>query len=658
MLGVCYYPEQWPRQRWPQDVAAMAELGLSYVRLGEFSWTRLEPQTDQWDGEWLDQVLDLLLQHKLKAVLGTPTAAPPKWLVDRYPEILPVDSQGRVRRFGSRRHSCFSSPAWHQESERIVSLVAHRYGQHEAVVGWQTDNEYGGHDTVRCYCPRCKLAFRNWLSDKYGGVEALNEAWGNTFWSQAYRTFEEIDLPFLSVTSVNPSHRLDYFRFASDQVAKYNRKQVDLLRAASPGRFITHNFLGFFSDLDTYAVARDLDFASWDSYPLAFTEKMPLNPAERRQWARTGHPDAAAWHHDLYRSVGRGRYWVMEQQPGPVNWGVHNPAPAPGVVRLWTWEAMAHGAECISYFRWRQAHQGQEQMHAGLLRPDHTPDLSHGEVKRVAQERAHFPLEPVAPSSVAILYDYEAAWMGEILPHGATWDYSELVMNFYSAVRGLGLNVDVVKPGDDLSNYKLVLAPSLPVLSAEVTETLKAPQFVVLGPRSGSKTPNLGVASGPFGMLRVESLPPEMEEHITWRERSYPVRRWREELGAQEAGGAHFEDGTPAVGRLGNIRYLAFWPDPAFLTDWLEELAHEAGLQTTRLAPGIRLRQRGKYTFCFNYSTLAQPVPAPADATFVLGGATVEPRSLCVWVKSSEFAGATPSPTHPLSLSSTPAAEG
>lgn len=456
MLGVCYYPEHWPRDRWAEDARRMRECGLSYVRIGEFSWSRLEPEPGRFDFEWLDQAIATLHAEGLQVVLGTPTPTPPKWLVDRHPDILATDREGRLRKFGSRRHYSFSSRAYQAHTRRIVTVIAQRYGNHPAVAGWQTDNEYGCHDTTRSYGPEDLLAFREWLRAKYGSIEALNAAWGNVFWSMEYRTFEEIDLPNLTVTEANPAHWLDFYRFSSDQVAAYNKLQVEIIRQYSPGRFITHNFMGYTPDFDHFKVAEDLDVASWDSYPLGFTDMdvLPVSEEEKLRYARTGHPDIPAFHHDLYRGV-KPRWWVMEQQPGPVNWAAHNPSPAPGMVRLWTWEALAHGAEVVSYFRWRQFPQAQEQMHAGLNRPDFQPDVGYWEAQQVARELEGLELPPTQQAPVALVFDYEADWVTRIQPQGREFTYRDLVWNFYQALRSLGLDVDFVKPGGSLEGYRL-----------------------------------------------------------------------------------------------------------------------------------------------------------------------------------------------------------
>ncbi|MEZ0348635.1 MAG: beta-galactosidase, partial [Thermus sp.] len=600
----------------------MRELGLSYVRVGEFAWALLEPEPGRWDWAWLDEAVEVLAQEGLKVVLGTPTATPPKWLVDRYPEILPVDKEGRRRRFGGRRHYCFSSPVYREETRRVVTLLAERYGKHPGVAGFQTDNEYGCHGTVRCYCGRCQDAFRAWLEARYGSVQALNEAWGTAFWSQRYRTFQEVELPNLTVAEANPSHLLDYYRFASDQVRRYNRLQVEILRALAPGKFVTHNFMGFFTDLNPFPLGEDLDFASWDSYPLGFTDLMPLPEEEKLRHARTGHPDVAAFHHDLYRAVGRGRFWVMEQQPGPVNWAPHNPSPAPGMVRLWTWEALAHGAEVVSYFRWRQVPFAQEQMHAGLNRLDYAPDVAFFEVRQVAEELNALALPPLGRAPVALVYDPEAPWVYEIQPQGAEWNYLALVFLFYSALRRLGLDVDILPPGASLAGYRLVVVPSLPVVREEALSALKeAEGLVLLGPRSGSKTDAFQIppelppgplqALLPLKVVRVESLPPGLVAEAEGPLGRFVLGLWREWVETSSPSLLRFADGGGALFREGRFLYLAAWPSPDLAVRLLASLAEEVGLAPRLLPEGLRLRRRGSVVFAFNYGPEPQEVPAP-----------------------------------------------
>ena len=642
MLGVCYYPEQWDDETVKEDVIRMKELGLKFVRIGEFSWSKIEPEPQKFCWDWLGDFLDLLMKHGLKAVIGTPTATPPKWLVDAHPEMLPVDEEGRQRRFGSRRHYCFSNSDYRGHVERIVTLLARRFGKHPAVIGWQLDNEYGCHNTVRCYCPRCREGFQKWLEEKYGSIENLNQAWGTLFWSQRYRDFSEIELPNLTVAEPNPAHVLDYHRFASDQVVLFNQLQAGIIHDLSPGRFVTTNFMGFFFDFDHYRLARDLDFASWDSYPLGFTAVGRFPDEEKRRYATTGHPDVAAFHHDLYRGMGGGRFWVMEQQPGPVNWAPYNPVPEKGMVRLWTWEAFAHGAGAVSYFRWRQAPFAQEQMHSGLLRPDSIPDQGYHEVKQVAEELADIGLPPQTRAQVAIVFDYEAAWVYEIQPHGGGLDYFELVFTFYSALRRLGLAVDILSRHGPFEGYKLVIVPSLPVLRDEDVEAFRAAGCpVVFGPRTGSKTSEFQIPKAlppgplqelmPLRVPRVESLLSGVRRTVSWMGRCYPAERWREYLETPLSPVATFEDGLGAVVRNGNYTYLAFWPSLDFLLDFLEEIFAELDIQTSRLPEDLRIRRCGKLVFAFNYSSAPKLLPIPAKAAFLLGKNPVEPYGVAIW---------------------------
>ncbi|RIH89965.1 Beta-galactosidase [Meiothermus luteus] len=644
MLGVCYYPEHWPCERWAEDARRMRELGLTYVRIGEFAWSRIEPEPGRFTWAWLDEAIETLGQAGLRVVLGTPTATPPKWLVDRHPDILAVDKEGRVRGFGSRRHYSFSSRVYREEARRIVTLLAQRYGQNPHVAGWQTDNEYGCHDTTRSYGPEDLRAFREWLQARYKDIDALNEAWGNVFWSMEYRSFEEIGLPNQTVTEANPAHWLEFYRFSSEQVASFNRMQVEILRAHSPGRFVVHNFMGYTPDFDHFKLAQDLDIAGWDSYPLGFTDMdvLPCTEEEKIRYARTGHPDMAAFHHDLYRGV-KPRWWVMEQQPGPVNWAHHNPSPAPGMVRLWTWEALAHGAEVVSYFRWRQFPKAQEQFHAGLNRPDFEPDVGFFEAKQVAEELQNLgSLPPSGPAPVALVFDYEADWVFSIQPQGKEFVYRDLVWRFYQALRRLGLDVDFVSPGADLSPYRMVVVPSLPIVREAALRALQAfTGPLILGPRSGSKTESLGIPPSlppgplqellPLKVVRVESLPPGLWESLEWGGKTWAVGVWREWVESRLVPEARFADGKGALYRDGNCLYLAFWPELEFLQACLAQQARAAGLSPQTLPEGLRLRRRGPWVFAFNYSPEPCLVPAPEGARFLLGGREVAPYNLSVF---------------------------
>ncbi len=640
MLGVCYYPEHWPQDWWARDAERMRALGITYVRIGEFAWSRLEPRRGDYDFGWLDKAMDTLAAAGLRIVLGTPTATPPKWLMDAHPDIAPVDEQGRQRGFGSRRHYSFSSRAWWEESRRIVEALARRFGRHEGLAGWQTDNEYGCHGTVMSWGEEDLRGFREWLRGRYQTTDQLNEAWGNVFWSMEVASFDEVALPNLTVTEPNPAASLDFRRYQSEQVAAYNRMQCEIIRTHSPGRWITHNFMGFANEFDHWKVAEDLDLASWDSYPIGFVEKFPFSEEERGRWAETSHPDIAPFHHDLYRGVGRGRFWVMEQQPGPVNWAPWNPAPKPGMVRLWTWEALAHGAETVSYFRWRQAPFGQEQNHAGLNLP-HLHELSRGghEAEQVGEElRRVGALPETVPAKVALIHDYEAMWVTRIGPQGADYRAAELSFRWYEAARRLGLDIDIVAPGAPLEAYALVLAPSLPIVTEAAMRAFAATgATLVFGPRAGSKTAHFAIPDklppGPLAALtgvrvtEVSSLRPNLRESVGGTLAGQAMR-WREFIETEAEAPARFGDGRAAVTAHGNALYVACWPDAALLAGIMRLAAQRAGLETVALPEHIRLRRRGGLTFAFNYGGDDWQCP---DGDFLLGGRMLGAQQVAAW---------------------------
>ncbi len=625
-LGVCYYPEHWPQEWWEDDARRMAELGIRFVRIGEFAWSRLEPKRGEYDFDWLKNSLDTLDAAGLKAVLGTPTATPPKWLVDAMPDMLPVGADGKPRGFGSRRHYDFSHEGYREACRRIVTALATEFGQHPGVAAWQTDNEYDCHNTTLSYSQAARQAFRDWLARRYQSPEALNRAWGNVFWSMEYASFDEIELPNLAVTELNPAHRMDFRRFSSDQVASFNKVQADIIRRFSPGRDVIHNFMGRTLAFDHYDVGADLDVSSWDSYPLGFLDDRSDRPAEfRLKFLRSGDPDFQAFHHDLYRSTSGGRWWIMEQQPGPVNWAPHNPAPQDGMVRLWSWEAFAHGAGVVSYFRWRQAPFAQEQMHAGLLRPDSVEAPGFHEARQVAREIAALGEIGQRQGDVALVMDYPSAWAWEIQPQGREFDYFRLMFDFYRALRALGLSIDIKSSRDtDFAGYKLVLVPGLFAWPQGLPEALATSGAKVLvGPRSGSKTQDFSIPTSlppglPDGMLdmkvaRVETLPANAP--VTIANGPGAVRFWREFVQAGPACEVleKTSDGHALLLRQGECHYLAGWPDDEAMRRLLGSLAQDAGLSTAELPDGLRLRRAGDLLFGFNYG------PEPVDISGHVG---------------------------------------
>jgi beta-galactosidase len=608
-LGVCYYPEHWPESQWAEDAARMAELGLTWVRIGEFAWARMEPTEGNYDWGWLDRAIETLGNAGLKVVLGTPTATPPRWMLTKHPDMLAVDADGKPRGFGSRRHYDFSHRPYRLECAKIVTALAERYGANPHVAAWQTDNEYSCHDTTRSYSPAATHAFHDWLGQRYQSIDALNRAWGNVFWSMDYADFNEITLPNLTVTEANPAHQMAFRRFASDEVASFNRLQTQIIRRYSPAP-ISHNYMGQITDFDHFSTGADLDIAAWDAYPLGFlSDRAPSTPENRLRFVRQGDPDFQAFHHDLYRAVGRGRWWVMEQQPGPVNWAPWNPDPLPGMARLWAWEAFAHGAEAVCYFRWRQAPFAQEQMHAGLLRPDSIAAPAYAEAAQVAKELAEMPDVSNPVADAALVFDYASAWAWEVQPQGRDFTYFALVFETYRALRRLGLNIDILPPDcADLSAYKLVLAPGVATLSDPLLKALATYKGTALiGPRSNCKTaefatpvplpPNLPGMTAT--VARVESLPPNLLVPLT---NGGNFVHWREKLETTDTVAESTNDGWPALIQSGNLHYLAGWPDDATFARILTNLCQNAGIDPDPMPEGLRRKDTATHRFMFNYN--------------------------------------------------------
>lgn len=633
-LGVCYYPEHWTEDMWETDAARMAEVGIRYVRIGEFAWSRLEPEPERFDFGWMLRAMDILHAQGLKVVVGTPTATPPRWMIDRHPDMLQVDADGRPRKFGSRRHYCFSHLGYREEAGRIARIVAEHVGQHPALAGWQTDNEYGCHDTVVSYSAAALDGFRRWLADKYSTIGALNDAWGTVFWSMEYRAFNEIELPAQTTTEPAPAHRLDFRRYSSDQVAVFNRVQYEALKSVRPDLPVMHNFMGRFTGFDHFAVAKHLDIATWDSYPIGFLQQSTEQDEVKEQFFRQGDPDLQAMMHDIYRAVGRGRWWVMEQQPGPVNWASYNPDPLPGMARLWAWEAFAHGAEVVSYFRWRQAPFAQEQMHAGLLRPDSEPAPAYHEAQQVTAELKTSKIEGSAHRGrVAIVYDYESEWAWDIQPHSRGFNHFDEVRAVYAPFRKRGLDVDIVPATTkDLSGYDIVAIPALFTWTDELKSAIADYEGALLvGPRTGSRTPNFAIPPSlppdlPSNLLdvkvaRVDSTAPERAVAVKG---GGGVERWRERLDSRAETLIEDEEGFPVLVAQGRVHYLAAAGDRALMQRVVDRLMEEADVEPLALPAGVRCRCRGGFRIYVNYGASDATLrPSDDEAGYVIGGAAM-----------------------------------
>jgi beta-galactosidase len=639
----------------------MRQGGLSLVRIAEFAWAAMEPREGQFSWDWLDHAIEVLAAEGLEVILGTPTAAPPAWLCRAHPDVLPVDAQGRRRRFGSRRHYCPNNASYRQHTGRIVAAMASRYGSHPAVVGWQVDNEFGCHGTARCYCDTCADAFRVWLRAKYATLEGLNGAWGTIFWSQTYGDWSEIDPPNLTVAEPNPSHVLDYYRFASDAFVTYQELQRSTLKPLIAERqFITTNFMSQFADLDYHDLAKSQDFVTMSSYPTGQAESNPslyMPQSIRPVCAHdVGDPYLTGFGHSLMRGFKPNRpFWVMEQQCGNINWGTYNTGVRPGTVRLWTWHALASGAEAVLFFRWRAGLFAQEQFHSGLLQHDGSPAVGYTDLETMKTDR--LPMSDIASAphaaQIAMLLDYDSLWSVQLQPHHHDFDYMRCLFGNYRALQRLCLPVDILSAEADLSPYKLVIVPTAPVATEELSASLRAfaqaGGTVLLGVRSGTKTTGSQFTDRPLpGLLRDlvgatvsdwHSLPPGVSYDLssTIPGLAGPATVWAEalrpaisEFPSGESGlqvlvryssGPFSSDAALTEKKVGAGRalYLGWYPNELQSEALLAHLAAQAGISSLASAPdGLIVSRRGPYFVLLNFTE--GPLTATVQGRAVLVG--------------------------------------
>ncbi|MET7833695.1 beta-galactosidase [Micromonospora sediminicola] len=448
--GADYNPEQWPEEVWAEDVALMRQAGVNLVSVGIFSWALLEPAPDRYEFGWLDRALDLLHAGGIRVDLATATASPPPWLAHRHPETLPRRADGTVLWPGGRQAYCPSSPVFRDRSLRLVEAVARRYAAHPSVVLWHVSNELGCHN-VHCYCDVSAEAFRRWLRERYGDLDALNAAWGTAFWSQRYHDWAEVNPPRAAPTFANPTQQLDFLRFSSDEQRAQLRAERELLNRLVPQPVTTNFMIGTgIKYLDYHSWASDVDVVANDHYLTAADPRPQVNLA------------LAA---DQTRGVAGGAPWLlMEHSTSAVNWQPRNIAKTPGQMRRNSLAHVARGADGVLFFQWRASRAGAEKFHSALV-PHAGPDTKvFREVRRLGADlRALAEVRGSrVDADVALLFDYEAWWGAELDSHPSVdVTYTDRLAALHGALWRAGVTADVVHPSADLSRYRLVLAPTL-----------------------------------------------------------------------------------------------------------------------------------------------------------------------------------------------------
>lgn len=652
MYGSAWYPEQWPEDGWEADLSRMRAAGLNMVRIGEFAWSTIEPAEGRYELDWMERAVAAAARHGMVTIIGTPTDTPPSWMTTKYPEILRVAEDGTRLEHGSRRHFSIGSEKYRELCRAVVEQLAKRFGRNPNVVAWQIGNEY----TEDSFDTESRARFHRWLEKKYGTLDALNQRWMTAYWSQTYTEWSQVPM---TTGRANPGLLLEHKRFVTDTWRDFQRNQLDVLRRfVEPRQVITTNLggLGWANRFNRQLIAADLDVISWDEYLGSGWFDKSKNG--------TGHLDPlrSGATHDLVRGWKQRNFWVLEMPPGFVDWGSVSNSLDLGETRAMAWHAVGHGADCVAYWQWRSALNGQEQYHGSLVGPDGEPVPVYAEAAQTGAEFAKAGpglagTEPV--SEVAVIHDYDSRWAIDFNPFSVRYDQMQILIEYYRALREVTQAVDIVTPAMDLARYKLVVAPSLnvvsPELAARLSDYVRAGGHLVLGPRTGMKDafnalnrerqpgpllPSVGARVEQFYAL-LEEVPvsgPWGEGKATvWAERLDNVAPDAEVL-LRFGAGNDWLTGAPAATRRrlgqGTISYLGSVLNGALMDTLAAEWTRSAGVRTSTIPvpTGVKVSRRAsaerEVYIITNFSKGPQDIALPAPMDDVLAGGAVRSVSL------------------------------
>ena len=635
--GGDYNPEQWPEGIWAEDMRLFHLAHVNTVTLNVFSWAALQPSENTYDFSRLDKLMELARSNGLNVILATSTAAHPAWMAKRHPDILRVDEAGRRRRFGGRQNACPHSPTYRKYAPLLARKLAERYGGMENLVAWHISNEYGG----ACYCENCTLAFRRWLRDKYGTLDELNRCWATAFWGHTFYAWDEIVAPDL-LSELLPDGRsvfqtisLDYKRFMSDSLLACCALEIGEIQSVAPGIPVTTNFMGFYEGLDYRKWAKALDVVSWDSYPL---------------WDDPPYRTAMA--HDLMRSVDGKPFLLMEQTPSVSNWQPYHVLKRPGVLRLQSWQAVAHGADSVLFFQLRQSVGNCEKLHSALI--------SHAgtERTRVFREAAALGAElervgarlkgAVTRAEAAILFDWDNWWALKLSAGpSVALDVLRETERWYKAFHARNVPVDIIGSHDSLERYRLIVAPLQYMADRRLAEALQSNVehggTFVAGCFSGIVDEHDLIVTGGYpGELRkllgvwieeFDALPPERENSFVWQDERYPAKLLcalahtedAETLASYEQ---DFYVGMPVLTQrrlgAGSAYYLATISDDRFYGAVVKTLCEESGVLPlaephTGIEVTARYAEDKKYIFLLNHTDTEQTIPCQEVGMGLLG---------------------------------------
>lgn len=625
VYGGDYNPEQWPEEIWAEDMRLLKEANIDIVTLNVFSWAALQPSEETYDFSKLDKIMEMVRDNGLQVCLATSTGAHPAWMAKKYPDILRTEFNGLKRKFGGRHNSCPNSPTYEKYSVRLAQKIAERYRDYNNIVAWHISNEFGG----ECYCENCEKAFRVWLKKKYQTIENVNRAWNTAFWGHTFYDWDEIVLPnllsehFEQDRSQFQGITVDYKRFNSESILECYKREYDALKAITPDIPITTNLMGFYKPLDYKMWAKYMDVVSWDNYP-----------------SNEDSPAQIAMSHDLMRGINGGEpFLLMEQTPSVTNWLPYNALKRPGVMRLWSYQAVAHGSDSVMFFQMRRTVGACEKLHGAVIDHVGTNETRvFREVKALGAELKELgeqTLGAVTDAKAAIYFDWDNWWAIECSA-GPNCDlkYKDEIYNYYQALYKLNIPVDIVGPEDNLGKYQLLIAPILYMTKTGYDEKIRTfvkngGTFVTTFFSGIADEHDLIVTGGYPGKLRdimgiwveeSDALPSGAENHFTYRGKAYPAKLLCDlsHLEGAEALSVYEEDfyaQMPAITKNqfgdGRAYYVATRSSEEFYQTLMADICEECGVESL-LAPQenlevtMRRNENGRFLFLLNHADREQ----------------------------------------------------
>ncbi len=660
-FGVYYYPEQWSEEQWERDIKRVAELGFDFIHYGEFAWARLEPEEGKFEFAWMDKAVKLAADNGLKVLMSTPSPCPPAWLATRHPEILKVDGNGnRTHHSGSRLTGSLANPVYQEHVARIATKVAERYAKDDRVWGWQISNEphiQGGED----YSPSAQAAFREWLKQKYGTVEKLNDAWGASFWSYTLNDFDQVKVP-----TSNPHTYLDFQTYTGEEIARDLSDQAEIVRNHSNGKqWVTTNYAYYqgLENVNPFLTRDSLDFASHTMY---ITHNRKNDSGDSLAY-RLGCGMEFSLSEELAASV-NGYTGIMELQPGQINWGKFNAMPMPGAVRMWVWHAFGMGERFVCTYRFRQPLSGMEQFHHGIMQTDGT-SVSHGgkdfvkAVDEINQLEEH--LDPSAesefvnPSRTALLWSNRNVIDLEYYRHHQDWDTWQHIYTYYQGLKRMGVNVVFAGEGDDFDPARtpFMVVPAYQMMSKELVGKLEA--YVAKGGHLIISTRScLKDEQGHLWEAKIQQpiwkliggeieyydhLPAKRPGKVAFNGKSYPWHVWGTVVkpGKDVESWGIYEDqfykGASSIlhrdSGKGSVTYVGAWSDKWELEyDLLRHVyGKELGKLPFDLPPYVFAHYRQGLWVAVNYTDQPIEIPASKGKDYLLGERRIAPGGVLVW---------------------------